>query len=414
MNIEIDLRTLSLTLILFSVLFGIGMFLFGRAYRSFVGIKLMGLGYLIIGIGHFLLGMRDVLNDFTTIVVANPVICLGAILIYRGLFSFLDITPKLGYHFNLLLIPLFAGLLYYYRFQDPDINVRIILFSLFYSLTCFIPAFGIWKRYKNHSSIQIHILFYMFFIMGIFYLFRTVWTSFETQHLNFMDAGVIHSITVIVSELLVIMTSFITIWMASDKLQEKLSIMARTDSLTQIYNRRTFEESCDVELSRASRKKSTFSIIICDLDLFKNINDQYGHPMGDEVLKVFAGVLRDNVRRHDVVARFGGEEFVILLPETDSNRSMIVAENIRKKTRSSCISSKDYSNILFSASFGVSHYDHDDNDWMSVLKRADKALYSAKQNGRDRVVVLEKGKESSSEAVQPAAATKNSAMLIAN
>lgn len=414
MSIEIDLRTLSLTLILFSALFGIGMFLFGRAHRSFVGIKLMGLGYLTIGVGHFLLGMRDVLNDFTTIVVANPIICLGAILIYKGLFDFLDIAPKLGYHLNLLLIPVFAGLLYYYKFQDPDINVRIILFSLFYSMTCFVPAFGIWKRYRNNFSVQIHILFYMFFIMGIFYLFRTVWTSFEAQHLNFMDAGAIHSITVIVSELLVIMTSFITIWMASDKLQAKLSIMARIDSLTQLYNRRTFEESSDAEFSRARRMKSTFSIIICDLDLFKNINDQYGHPMGDEVLKIFADTLRDNVRKHDIVARFGGEEFVILLPETDSKRSIVVAENIRNKAYSSSVRSQDGSSILFSASFGVSHYERDDNDWMTVLKRADRALYSAKQNGRNRVVVLEKGEESSSEAVLPTSTTKHSSKLIVN
>lgn len=413
MSIEIDLRTLSLTLILFSALFGIGMFLYGRAHNSFVGIKLMGLGYIFIGIGHFLLGMRDVLNDFTTIVFANPILCLGAILIYRGLLDFLDIAAKLEYHVSLLLIPLFAGLLYYYKFQEPDINTRIILFSLFYSIICFIPTFSIWKHYKKHSSVQIHILFYMFLIMGFFHLFRALWTSFEDQHLNFMDAGLIHSMTVIVSELLVIMTAFITIWMASDKLQTKLSIMARTDSLTQLYNRRTFEENCDVEFSRASRINSPFSIIICDLDLFKNINDKHGHPMGDEVLKVFADTLRNNVRTHDVVARFGGEEFVILLPETGSNRSIVVAENIRKKAHSSFIRTQDGSNILFSASFGVSHFD-DDNDWMSVLKRADKALYAAKQNGRNRVVVFEKDKKSSLATVLAAPSEQGNPELIIN
>ncbi|NWF36088.1 diguanylate cyclase [Mariprofundus sp. KV] len=387
MSIELDIRTLSLTLIFYSIVFGAGMLLYGRDHKSFVGIRLMGTGYIFIGVGHFLLGMRHVLNDFTSIVIGNPIIILGVVLVYRGLFRFIGIVPKLDYRLIFLLITFLAGSLYYYKFQVPDINARMILFSLTYSIICFIPAFGLWKHKKKHFNVQINLLFTMYLVMGLFHSFRLISTIREDQLLDFMNAGSIHSMAVIASEILVIMTSFMTIWIGTDKLQRKLSIMSRTDPLTQLYNRRTFEEDCDIEFSRADRTKSPFSIIICDLDLFKKVNDQYGHQAGDEVLKAFSGILRDNVRKHDTVARYGGEEFVILLPETDSKAAVVVAENIREKTQSVRVRSQDGSNLSFSASFGASHYDHNNDDnWVAVLNRADKSLYSAKEKGRNRVV----------------------------
>jgi diguanylate cyclase (GGDEF)-like protein len=128
----------------------------------------------------------------------------------------------------------------------------------------------------------------------------------------------------------------------------------------------------------------TFSIIICDLDYFKNINDQHGHQVGDDVLKVFAEILRNNVRKQDVVARFGGEEFVLLLPDTDFEKALIVAEHLRSLTQSASVPLHDNSSLTFSASFGVSHYSCNDTAWSAVLNRADQALYCAKEQ-RNRV-----------------------------
>lgn len=283
---------------------------------------------------------------------------------------------------------LLAGILYYYKFHVPDVNTRIIFFSLFFSVICFIPAFGLSKYKEEDGSFAVKLLIIIYVTIGFFHLYRVIWTVFENQLHDFMKAGLIHSLTVIASEVLVILSSFATIWIATDRLQSTLSIMARTDPLTHLYNRRTFEEYCNVEFSRAVRANATFSIIICDLDHFKNINDQYGHQVGDEVLKIFADILRNHVRKQDVVARFGGEEFVILLPGTDSEKGTVVADKLRKKAQYASVRTEDDSNFSFSVSFGVSNYSRDDDNWTVVLKRADRSLYSAKEQGRNRVIAL--------------------------
>jgi len=388
LNIELDLRTLSLTVVFFSAFFGLGMIIYGKLHKSSVGIKLIGVGHLFIGIGYVLLGMRNAINDFTSIVIANSVIYIGVILVYRGLFLFLDISLKLEQYLSFFLTILLAGILYYYTFLVPDVNTRIIFFSLFFSVICFIPAFGLSQYKKEDGRAAVKLLIIMYCTIGLFYLYRVIWTFFENPLHDFMKAGVIHSLAVIACYFLVIIVSFATVWIATDKLQINLTKMARTDPLTELYNRRTFEEYCDVEFSRAVRNKSTFSIIISDLDHFKKINDKYGHQVGDKVLKIFSGILRNNLRKQDVAARYGGEEFVILLPETDSAKGIIVAENLRRKVQSATIRADDDSHFSFLASFGVSNYIRDDDGWEVVLKRADKSLYSAKSRGRNRVTAL--------------------------
>jgi diguanylate cyclase (GGDEF)-like protein len=127
---------------------------------------------------------------------------------------------------------------------------------------------------------------------------------------------------------------------------------------------------------------------MCDLDHFKNVNDEYGHHVGDEVLRRFANTLKEHIRKHDVVARFGGEEFVLLLPGKDTEQGLEVAEKLRAKTADTQITIGDDVCLTLSASFGVAHYDSSDREWSAVLHRADNALYAAKKQGRNRVVDL--------------------------
>jgi len=386
MSIYLDFRTLSLTTVLFSVIFGVGMLVYSRLHKSFTGIDIIGLGHLLIGSGYVLLGLRGVINDFVSVVIANSAIYIGVIVIYRGLFRFLGISFNLERYLSPLLAASLAVLLYYYKFHVPNVNIRIIFFSLFFSAICFIAIFGLLKYEKEFGRTAVKLIISMFFIIGVFHLFRVLWTIYEAQLHDFMQAGFIHSLTIIGSEFVVLLTSFATIWITTDVLQSKLTKMAQTDPLTQLYNRRAFKEYCDVEFSRTLRTNEAFSIIMCDLDHFKSINDQHGHQIGDEVLKVFADVLRNNVRKHDVVARFGGEEFVILLPETDIKNGLVVAEHLRTAVQSASAPTNAGSNLTFSASFGVSQYSDGVNEWAVVLDHADKALYSAKEQGRNRVI----------------------------
>ena len=164
-------------------------------------------------------------------------------------------------------------------------------------------------------------------------------------------------------------------------LHQQMSLMAYTDPLTNIYNRLHFGHFLDAEIDRVKRYGGTFSIIFFDLDRFKEVNDEYGHLVGDEVLKRVAEIVEKANRNADIFARYGGEEFIILAPATDIAGARAHAERLRND-----IEHYRFSEIShLTCSFGVAEYKPDADDVMSLFKRADTALYNAKKLGRNRV-----------------------------
>ncbi|WP_319471696.1 diguanylate cyclase [uncultured Pseudodesulfovibrio sp.] len=161
----------------------------------------------------------------------------------------------------------------------------------------------------------------------------------------------------------------------------KLRKLARQDGLTGLYNRRTIEEFLKGETSRASRHGSVFSVIMFDIDFFKNINDTYGHNAGDEVLKGVSSCAARLVRVTDRVGRWGGEEFLVVVPETSLEEAVVLAERIRNE-----VAAQQYRNAAsVTVSLGVAQYQSDDS-YDLLVQRADGALYEAKEGGRNRVV----------------------------
>jgi len=161
-------------------------------------------------------------------------------------------------------------------------------------------------------------------------------------------------------------------------LSEKLSTIAYTDSLTKIYNRLHFAHFLDAEIDKVKRYGGTFSIIFFDLDYFKEVNDNYGHLAGDEVLEKVTEIVAKANRSADIFARYGGEEFIILTPETNLSGALIHAERLRND-----IEQYEFKNVgHISGSFGVTEFNPDKDDVDSLLARADKALYMAKEYGR--------------------------------
>lgn len=171
--------------------------------------------------------------------------------------------------------------------------------------------------------------------------------------------------------------------MERQKIEKELVQLASIDPLTSIPNRRKFDDVLHYELNRDSRYRSALSLIFCDLDHFKHINDKYGHNIGDEVLKEFSCLVSRHIRRTDIFARWGGEEFVLLLPETNMATAMCLAEKLRVATE---LNRFPYI-VNMTASFGVTQLIEGDNE-NSFIKRADDALYQSKEIGRNRVVVL--------------------------
>jgi len=171
--------------------------------------------------------------------------------------------------------------------------------------------------------------------------------------------------------------------------EKKIEEMATTDELTGLRNRRFFTERIGEECKRARRYDCSLGCMMIDIDFFKQVNDKYGHDAGDKVLQVISEIIRGNCRDSDMFARFGGEEFIGILPETNLDGTLVVAERLRSVIESSMISISGEIEIYVTASFGITSISPDKwpdiKDYKDVIKVADEALYRAKEKGRNRV-----------------------------
>jgi len=170
--------------------------------------------------------------------------------------------------------------------------------------------------------------------------------------------------------------------------QKKLMEQANRDPLTNLYNRRYFNEIIINLMQLSKRSKSDLSIMMIDIDDFKKVNDTYGHSVGDIVINKLADIFRKNTRTSDIIIRFGGEEFVIILPSTSTKYSKSICEKLRKAVENNTISLEKNQEIKFTISIGLSLVGLDDNSIDIALHKADEALYKSKQNGKNQTNVV--------------------------
>ena len=165
--------------------------------------------------------------------------------------------------------------------------------------------------------------------------------------------------------------------LSSGKEKDYYAQLAVIDGLTGLYNRRFFKESMTIEFARIKRHSSKLSLLMIDIDNFKNYNDTNGHPAGDEALRKTAKLLKGSLREMDIVCRYGGEEFIVMLSQTDKGGAQLVAERLR-------VQANLY--LPFTLSLGVATYPEDSQDINNLVEKADAALYKAKQGGKNRWV----------------------------
>lgn len=180
------------------------------------------------------------------------------------------------------------------------------------------------------------------------------------------------------------------VWVASNiteknETQHKLRQLSETDALTGLYNRRKLIATLDDRLAAFESEKSQTSLLVFDLDNFKRINDEMGHHMGDAALIEIARLCRQHLRQSDVIARFGGDEFVIVMPGTESGNALEIAERLRKHVPAAL---RDCLRHESTISGGVSDFRFSDKSTDDILRRADEGLYHSKRTGRDRVSIL--------------------------
>ena len=167
-----------------------------------------------------------------------------------------------------------------------------------------------------------------------------------------------------------------------EKMQEKIKRLSEEDYLTKLYNRRKIHEIIEIEIKRSRRYNSAFAVLMLDIDDFKSINDTYGHNTGDKVLVEFSNIIRHTVRESDIASRWGGEEFLVICPETMTDGAISLAEKIRHNIERNNFEEAG----KITTSIGVAGIEHGDNV-KSLIFRADEALYASKKAGKNRVTM---------------------------
>jgi diguanylate cyclase (GGDEF)-like protein len=183
-----------------------------------------------------------------------------------------------------------------------------------------------------------------------------------------------------------VLASHVAVSLANARMLKRLEELATMDGLTGLFNKRALQEVAGQKIKSAQRFKKPLSLLVCDIDHFKRVNDTYGHDMGDIVIKGFADVLKRVKRDTDAVGRFGGEEFVIVCEETDERGALLLAERIRSELEATKFHT-ELGPLSVTCSVGAAPFPLGGQTWEALFKATDEALYASKRGGRNRVTI---------------------------
>ena len=336
-------------------------------------------GCLVIVAGAFLLSARDAAPPFVSIVCANTLIIGGIFLMHISVRRFAGFQA--GYQKWILpLLAVFALLVWLTVFDD-SYRGRLVLVTLT-NMTLFAASAHVIYRMKKRGFPEkfTAIVFTATALVSLARFLVAVTGHGTTDYRN--DNSLIQHVYLATFSIALISSSLGFMLMVTKRVQERLEYAASHDDLTGTYTRATFFELLAREIERSRRHSQCVSLLIMDIDDFKLVNDRYGHPAGDKVIKTFASVASAELRSHDVLCRYGGEEFAVLLPNTGLDEAGAVAERIRR-VFSSVMTIDDMPPSTVSVGVGSAHGGQ--ADMAQLIESADQALYIAKKLGKNRV-----------------------------
>jgi diguanylate cyclase (GGDEF)-like protein len=269
----------------------------------------------------------------------------------------------------------------YWLLIEPNFSARVATFSFLAVIFYGQQMRLILRHGESHFSTKFFGALMLF--QTVVVLARGLTVLSGNQHSDLLRAGSFQSLYLATSNFMVLLLAVAFMTVATRRLQTILELRSTLDPLTQVLNRRGFADMYAKERALLQRNGGQLALLSVDLDFFKTINDKHGHQTGDRVLVHIAAAIGGALRTSDHVARFGGEEFVVLLPGTGVERALTVAERIQQALKLPCALP------TCTVSIGLACQTDADEDLDSLLMRADQALYRAKEGGRDRVEVTE-------------------------
>lgn len=342
--------------------------------RTYKGVGTALLGNLSIAIGFFLNTLQGTLPDWISVVLSNFLLLQGPNLFQIAFSRFLGQSYSKKNIFGLSVATL--AVLIYFTFKFYDVGARIIGASFFIGTSIFIAVSKLWSARNKPYKFSIWLTMIPLAVYGLFLYIRIPATIINPPESNFSNTP-FQTATYLILFVISFLWTLGFILMVSQRLQADLTDLATTDALTRIPNRHATQLFFEKELSRIERYGGEFSILLIDLDNFKEINDTYGHAMGDSALVKSAGIFQSVVRKQDIVGRWGGEEFLMILPSTSMENAHILAERLRLQIAETTFNNKEKKILHLTISIGIAHSNLA-NSVDAILKKADDALYVAK------------------------------------
>ena len=384
---ELDPRTFIVSSTLAASMMMIIFFVQARSYpKSIKGFKTWGIALLTITLAAAMLAARGFIPDFISVVLGNGLLALGISLMVVAI-SIFNGQPALWKLLCACVLFVVIGMIYSFVTGQSQ-QIRTALGS---GSNAVLLGTAAWTIFEGRSEGRFKLgVYFTSACAGItaltcFARFITVLLGGE-EHGGLLDGSLMQRIYLLSYSVNVLLISVGFSIMGHEKLVENYQALASHDGLTGLYNRRSFIEIAEQEVQRTERYHRSISLVLIDIDNFKTINDTCGHQAGDAVIQDIADVMRHNFREIDLCGRYGGEEFIALLPETPMAEAEIIAERVRSAIDQSVVKTEG-GEITCSASFGIAQAQAG-MQLEQLIGQADKALYQAKEGGKNRIEVF--------------------------
>lgn len=376
-----DPRSFIITSAVASILCAMIFFVLRRSFpRDIGGIGEWGWACVAMVGGAFLFTSRNTLSPLLTVVLANTLIVGAIVLMHVSLRRFAGLRTGYRYAGGLLLVV--AAVLLWLTMVADDYRGRLEFVTSVNTLLFGLSALFLFRMQKQGFAERFTGTLFAaeaLVSLGRFYFALTGQSS--ENYWN--DNSLVHVFYLASFSIALVGLSFGFMLMVTTRVQEKLEYAASHDDLSGAYTRATFFRMMTSEVQRARRQRKPLSLLLIDIDDFKRINDGHGHPVGDAVIRTFATVTAGELRAHDLLCRYGGEEFALLLPDTGLDEATAVAERIRARFSEGVFDGMP----SFSVSLGVQSAEQGALEVAQMIEGADRALYIAKKLGKNRVEI---------------------------
>jgi diguanylate cyclase (GGDEF)-like protein len=352
-----------------------------RVHHREPAVRYWALAFLVLGSGVVLVGLRTQLPDVLSIVVGKPLILGGLMLMYAGTSIFVGYRPS---RVVIIAVPLVASIGFaYWSMVAPSFAARVLLFSL---ASCVSWVLMIRVLLANPRDPQRFVYRFVAAVCALSILTsltRSVATVLNPDATHLFGGGAADVVWFVMGYAIVFFSPFSFLLMTSQRLELRLERLANEDQLTGTLNRRAFLSRAWTAIPQWEQGMPA-SVLVLDIDGFKAFNDEHGHDAGDAVLHRFAQAVKPHLRKEDLFARAGGEEFWLLLPDTDPGAARTIGERLRAAVEAAEVMYNG-KRLHVTVSVGVAALTL--GDLSGAITLADRALYAAKVQGRNRVVV---------------------------